>query len=600
MLFDRWYRSLIARWPLRTNKQPSICNAWRRQGAFLQHVIDGIEDPILVIDLEQQVQTMNRAARELVAKPKTPKTLACYQLLYGYDQPCDANHMPCPYQQVLTTEQSCKVLHKLTAPDGSEHTYEIAASPLRNDANQIIGVIETRRDITTHLSLAEELRASELNILRLSQYDLLTSLPNRLLFADRISQAIECAREQEAMVAVLIVDIDDFKYINDSFDHNDGDQIIKDAAKRLQDYLEAQETVARLGGDEFGIISAPFHEIEQAALIARRILHRFETPFELHEHRIVLGASVGISLYPMHGTGTDDLLRNADAALYQAKNQGGKNYQYYTEDLTTKSIDRVLLESNLHRALEQGEFVLHYQPQLDLLSNALSGLEALVRWQHPQMGMISPLRFIPLAEESGMITELGAWVLREACRQMQTWRSNEQFPPTATMSVNVSARQFDRTNLTDTVQQILTDTGLPAELLELEITESTVMRSPEGSVQILHQLRELGIRISIDDFGTGYSSLSHLKRLPLTKLKIDRSFVSDIPADVNDVAITRAIIALARNLSLEVLAEGVETLEQKNFLLREGCHTVQGFLFAKPMPAAECEQYIRGLNSPAA
>ncbi|MBK5970526.1 hypothetical protein CCR91_17635 [Thiorhodovibrio winogradskyi] len=575
-----------------------------RERSFLQHVIDGIDDPLMVICEDYQVIRINSAAARLAeSRGLTGQDLTCHQLLYSSDIPCAERGRECPLSAVLQLGKPSKVVHLEQGSEGSiaeageddpaERSYEISASPLYDDQGEIVGIIEVARDISEQLAIAAELKRSEHSVMRLSQYDLLTSLPNRLLFADRLSAGIAEARAHGACLAVMIVDLDRFKHINDSFDHHDGDEVLKGVAARLQHLVGEQETLARLGGDEFGIIPRPFQQQRVAAGLAERIHEVLLEPFALQGQRVLVGASIGIALYPKQGETADDLLRKADAALYSAKADGGKTTRFFTEELTADARDRLELEVNLQEALERDEFELYYQPQVDLNTGALSGVEALVRWRHPERGMISPGHFIPLAEESGLINPLGDWVLRTACEQMRVWREAGVLSPRASMSVNLSARQFEQAELAQKVLGIVQGSGLAASALEIEITESTVMQSPQRSIDCLHRLRQAGIKVAVDDFGTGYSSMSYLKRLPLTKLKIDRSFVSDIPEDTNDVAIVRAIIALGTSLSLELLAEGIETEQQRDFLLEEGCWLGQGYLFAKPLSDADFVRFAR-------
>ncbi len=569
----------------------------RGERAFLQHVIDGIEDPILVVSPEYEVLRMNRAAREASENSGLKVScVTCHQVTHQSNLPCTGTDRPCPLRTVLKTGLPCKVLHKHLAANGAQQTFEIAASPLSDDEGQVIGVIEASRDITEHLALLDELTEREIRYEHLAQHDPLTGLPNRLLFADRLEQVVHAAHRDNTRFAVLYVDLDQFKHVNDSFDHSYGDEVLTAVAQRLQALFRENDTIARMGGDEFTVILSNIRNDEDAALVARKILDTFKEPFYIQGHGVFLGASIGISMYPKHGIAVDDLVRNADTAMYRAKEEGRNTYQYYSEDLTARAFERVLLESNLHKALERSEMVLYYQPQLNLLTGDLCGLEALVRWQHPEMGLIPPSKFIPLAEESGIIVPMGKWILCEAIRQMKVWLEAGIVKPHALISVNLSAKQFDQSDLIEMIDHILSEAGLEPATLELEITESTMMRAPDLSGHVLQQLRNLGVQVAIDDFGTGYSSMSHLKMLPLTKLKIDKSFVSDIPQDTNDMAIAKAVIALANSLSLEVLAEGVETREQQEFLTREGCHSGQGYLYSRPLKAKDFEAYMESLK----
>ncbi|KXX64738.1 EAL domain-containing protein [Marichromatium gracile] len=572
--------------------------ALREERAFLQHVIDGIDEPILVIGLDYQVLRMNQCARELMRTiGLAPNAFRCHQLWQGRDEPCGDARNPCPLQRILDTRAPCKVVHHRTDKDGRERSFEVAASPLYDDDGHIVGIIEASREITERLHLLARLEASDQANTQLTRYDLLTGLPNRALFSERLTFAIEQARVQGDELAVLIVDLDRFKHINDSFDHSDGDRILKRVANRLRGLFAPGDTLARMGGDEFGVILRGLRGSDQVIGVAQRIIGAFSTPFELQGHNLVLGASIGISRYPEHGASGDDLIRNADAALYRAKAGGGGTFDFYTEELTAHAFEQVLLEGSLRQALAEESFVLHYQPQLELNGERLHGLEALVRWQHPELGLVAPGKFIPLAEESGLIVPLGRWVLAEACRQMAEWRDAGLLSAETMMCVNLSTKQFADHELLGVIQRSLRESGLAAGQLELEVTESVMMRASDQVIPQLERLRALGIKVALDDFGTGYSSLSYLKRLPFTKLKIDRSFVSELPEDASDVAITKAIIALAESLSLDVLAEGVETARQRDFLRVHGCRLAQGFLYSRPLSATECKRYLAALSA---
>ncbi len=574
--------------------------AARDERSFLQHVIDGIEDPILVIGPQYQVLRMNRAAREkalAVNGASGAQALQCYALAHQKDAPCRAPDTPCPRDQVLREGRSVRLLHKppLRDADGPERrrTFEVAASPLLDDQGRIAAMIEVSRDITEYLSLLDELKERELSYAYLAQHDALTGLPNRILLADRLTQALNAARRRAGRAALLLVDLDGFKHINDSFDHGFGDQVLQQVAQRFKDLLREEDTIARMGGDEFALILPQVQVSEYASLVARKLLAALEAPFEVRTQRVFVGASIGIGIFPEHGGRVDDLIRNADAAMYQAKAGGRNTFRYYSAEMTDRAFERVQLEASLRSALERDELVLYYQPQFDIASRRVTGFEALIRWRHPEQGLISPLRFIPLAEESGLIVPMGEWILRQACTRLKTLKAAGLAGEEALMCVNLSPKQFDQPDLAARVKAIIEDTGIAPSTLELEITESAMMNEPEESAAVLRGLREIGVKVAIDDFGTGYSSLSYLKLLPFTKLKIDQSFVSDIPGDLNDVAITQAIIALGNSLSLEILAEGVETEEQRQFLEREGCTTGQGHVFARALPVDELEAFLR-------
>jgi diguanylate cyclase (GGDEF)-like protein/PAS domain S-box-containing protein len=588
---ERWMGLGVAR---DISERKRARQALEAERAFLQNVMDGIDDPILVIARDYTVLRMNRIARQASAVVQLDTScLKCYQVSHQSEQPCSGTEHPCPLQEVLSTGRTCRVIHTHNGRNGEQRTLEMVATPLRDERRALIGIIESSRDITEQLALVEQLREKDLSYAHLVQHDTLTGLPNRLLFADRLSQGIRRAHRRGTKLAVLFVDLDRFKHINDSFDHNYGDEVLRSVAKRLRTIFREDDTLARMGSDEFAIILTELKQDSDAALVARKILGLFAESFKVQGHRLFLGACIGLSLYPEHGDSVDELVRNADAALHRAKEEGRNTYQYYSQDLTAKAFERILLEASLHQAVVHGELILHYQPQLDLASGEVCGVEALVRWQHPEMGLVSPARFIPLAEESGSILGIGEWVLYEATRQMQRWQTAGLMAESAIVSVNLSVKQFDQDDMIEMVHAALEDSSLSPGSLELEITESIMLQAPELAARRLARLRKLGARIAVDDFGTGYSSLSYLRSLPLTKLKVDQSFVSDLPHDPNDVAIAKAVIGLARSLSLEVLAEGIETDEQLNFLIREGCHTGQGYLFSRPLDANALEQYLR-------
>ncbi len=436
----------------------------------------------------------------------------------------------------------------------------------------------------------QELENAERHIERLAFYDALTGLPNRALCMDRLEQAIALAAREQFGVAVFFIDLDHFKNINDSLGHQAGDHLLEEIARRLQRTLRREDTVARLGGDEFVVILSDVSE-ESVNRVAEKVLTAVRQPCQVLGHRLHVSCSIGVAFYPTDGDTAELLLRNADGAMYRAKKEGRDRVRYYTADINRRAVARLALEEALHQALERGEFLLHYQPRIDAESGHILGVEALVRWQHPQRGLVPPGEFIPLAEQTGLIQPLGQWVLEEACRQAMTWQS-AGFEPLA-VAVNISQRQFMDRSLASHVQRLLDRTGLWPALLELEITETMIATRVDEGVAMLEELAALGVRLAIDDFGTGYSSLSQLKRFPVHVLKIDKSFVEGVPDEPGDLAIVRAILSLARVLGLDVVAEGVETEEQFHFLRLEGCREMQGYYLAKPMPAAELEKRLR-------
>ncbi|KAA8713154.1 phosphodiesterase DibA [Pseudomonas cannabina] len=427
------------------------------------------------------------------------------------------------------------------------------------------------------------IKRSEQELAQLAHYDALTELPNRLLLTDRISQALTSARSSRRGCALLLVDLDNFRNINDSLGHNIGDEVLKAAAERLKVLSGSDTTVSRLGGDEFALLVKNCTQMVHAAALAQQVINAFKPPYAIAGHQLFVTASIGISLFPGDALTAEQLLRNADSALFKAKNDGREGFALYTEELTAQAQQRVQLASELRQAIEQEELRVFYQPVYDLNTGRICAAEALVRWQHPTRGMVSPGEFIPIAEQNGLIVDIDAWVLNTACRQMQTWLAAGV--PIASVAVNVSSRLFSRGDLDRQVAQVLSETGLDPVFLELEVTESAVMEDPEQAIEQLHRLRELGLSLAIDDFGTGYSSLLRLKSMPVQKLKIDQGFVAGLPGDDDDIAIVRAVIALASSLGMHVLAEGIEHASQASFLLSNGCQLGQGYWFARPMAA---------------
>jgi diguanylate cyclase (GGDEF)-like protein/PAS domain S-box-containing protein len=440
-----------------------------------------------------------------------------------------------------------------------------------------------------------QIKHSEAQLEYLAHHDPLTDMPNRVLFQARVSHAIHLARRHDSRLGLLFLDMDGFKNINDSLGHPAGDELLQAIARRMTGHVRAEDTLARLGGDEFVILLENLRDSKEAAIVAQNVLGLLMQPFRLGGGQdVFIGASIGISLFPDDAEDATQLVRNADAALYQAKGQGRNTYRFYTEALTRSANERLRMESNLRRALEHGESVLHYQPQIALRDGRLIGAEALVRWLSPEGSLIPPAQFIPLAEETGLIRPLGEWVLRDACSQFRAW--TDAGLPQVTLAVNLSSRQFEQRDLAARVGEILAETGFPAAHLELEITESAIMEQGEQAMATLEQLKRLGVSLSIDDFGTSYSSLAYLKRFAVDKLKIDQSFIRDIPHNSNDQEIAATIIAMARNLKLHVLAEGVETEAQLAFLRQHGCDAYQGYLYSRPVPASEFKRFLATLG----
>jgi diguanylate cyclase (GGDEF)-like protein len=449
----------------------------------------------------------------------------------------------------------------------------------------------------TTIDITERKRAEE-QVKHLAFHDPLTSLPNRLLFNDRLTLAVAQAHRHNQKMAVLFLDLDRFKVINDSLGHSVGDELLRQVAERIQEHVREGDTVARLGGDEFTLLVPGINVEEDAAKIARKICDAIHAPFWIDGRELFVTTSLGVSVYPSDGHDAETLVRNADSAMYRAKEQGRDNYQLYTPAMNAKAIERLSLESRLRQAVANDELELHFQPFIDLKTAEVLGAEALLRWRHPELGLIPPGEFIPIAELSGLIVPIGEWVLRTACAEARKW--HQQGFQGLTVSVNLSSRQFQQTDLVSQVTQALEETGLEADKLDLEITESNAMQNAEHSINTLWGLKKQGVRISMDDFGTGYSSLNYLKRFPIDRIKLDQSFVRDLPGDKDDAAIAMAVIAMGRSLELVVIAEGVETEEQLAFLKGHECDQLQGFLLSRPLPSDAFETFLKESRAPQA
>lgn len=547
-------------------------------------IVDGSSNEIYVFDADTLlfVQANRGAYENLGYTPHELLTMTPADINPEYDlQAFEACLAP-----VLAGEREQVKLETIhQRKDGSTYPVELRLQLSRSETPPVFVALVL--DIT-------ERKQAEARLNHLAYYDDLTGLPNRALFADRMHQAMSEADRHECMAAIMYLDLDLFKHINDSLGHDAGDSLLVQVARRLSGAVREGDTVARMGGDEFTIILPDVGHVNEVSMVADRIMTVFSEPFRVEDRDLYISASIGITLYPLDDCDLEGLLKDADTAMYHAKDAGRNRYQFYSTQMTAQAMDRLQIEHGLRRALAEDEFEIHYQPKVNLHSGAITGMEALLRWRHPKQGLLSPGHFIGVAEETGLIVPLGEWVLRRAC--VETRRLQCAGFPRLSVAVNISARQF-HSDLVETVSRILEESRLSACYLELEITESLLMGDARELTEMLEQLAGLGVKLLIDDFGTGYSSLNYLKRFPIHALKIDRSFVKDITTNPDDAAITTAIINMAHSLGLETVAEGVEQEEQLDFLVSRACDFMQGFYFSRPVPADELLQMLQAGRS---
>jgi diguanylate cyclase (GGDEF)-like protein/PAS domain S-box-containing protein len=533
------------------------------------------------------------------------RILECNQAaahMFGYDSPKEILATPITdiYQMISDRESFLRRLKSEKSLTNHETNYRrkngesawamINATLVDDDSGTASFIEGTFVDIT-------ERKVAEERVQSLAYFDALTGLPNRTLLRDRLSLALAGARRKKSKVALFFLDLDRFKNINDSLGHSAGDLLLKGVAERLKAWGREHDTIARLGGDEFVVVASDVNDIVDAAVAAQRLMDGLTAEMVIQGHSLSVSCSLGISIYPEHGTDSETLIKHADAAMYTAKDNGRNNFQFFTSDMNAQAVERLNLENTLRTALDRKELFLMYQPQMDIASRKITGLEALLRWQHPKMGLVPPDEFIRTAENSGLIVPIGEWVLRTACSQARKWQ--DEGLTAVSVAVNVSAVQFRREGFSELIRQVLFEAGLAPQYLELEVTESLLLSSADVTLSVLQELKNMGLSLAIDDFGTGYSSLSYLKRFPVSKLKIDRSFVRDVALNPDDAAITTAIISMAKSLNLKVIAEGVEDEAQMSFLRAHHCDEIQGYYFSKPLVADEVADKLRAEHSEA-
>ncbi len=549
--------------------------------AHQAQIIGQIHDSVVSTDLEGYITNWNMGSERLLGYKSSEMIGKHIKLVYLKE---DYKSLK-KNIDILMQEGECKAEIRLVKKSKEVIFAELSLSLLKDERGKPIGIIGFSQD-TTDRKKAEDALREQKNILRhQAHHDALTRLPNRVLFTDRLEQGIEKAKRQKVGLALFFIDLDKFKHINDSLGHGVGDSVLKLVAKRLKGIIRKEDTLARLSGDEFTVIMEELTQPEDASLLAEKILEILAEAMYIDDHVLYVSGSIGISLYPQDATNAQELLKYADTAMYKAKEEGRNNFQFYSSEMTELALEHMVMKTSLRQAIDNEEFILHYQPQIDTSTNTLVGLEALVRWQHPTMGILIPDTFIPMAEETGMIVEIDQWVMKTAMKQISKWYGAGLRP--GVLALNISTNQLESTDFFQKIEENMKRYGFKSEWLELEVTEGQMLKKPEETITKLERINNLGIGISIDDFGTGYSSLSLLKRLPINRLKIDRSFIKDIPDDEEDVAIVQAILALAGSLKLNLIAEGVETLEQRDFLIENGCINIQGHYYSHPMPAEE-------------
>ena len=550
-------------------------------------VLECIHDSVISTDLKGNITSWNKGSTLLFGY--VYKQVIGKSILELYDE--NNNHTLLELFSLLNTEDNLTIEAYMLKEDQTRIICDISLSVSRDENEKIDGYVGYIQDITTQKKtqtlLAEQTKQLEYQ----ANHDTLTNLPNRALFKDRLAQSIIRAKRNSEQFALLFIDLDQFKKINDSLGHHVGDEVLIEAAKRINSVLREEDSLARLGGDEFTVILKNIKNIQNISVVAQKIIDVMKEPITIAIHNLYVTSSIGISIYPDDAKNDLNLIKYADAAMYKAKDEGRNNYQFYSSSMTAYAFEHVVMESSLRVAIKEEQFVVYFQPQYDTKIEKLIGMEALVRWNHPSLGLIPPGKFIPIAEETGLIIEIDKLVMKNAMLQFSKWYKQGYNP--GLLSLNLAMKQLNQDDFLEYIQNFMSSVNFKSEWLELEVTEGQVMNNPEASIEKLNSIHNMGIQIAIDDFGTGYSSLSYLKKLPLDKLKIDQSFIRDIPEDEDDMAITRAIIALGKSLNLKLIAEGVETQEQRDFLEATGCDYIQGYFYSRPIPEDEIEELLK-------
>jgi diguanylate cyclase (GGDEF)-like protein/PAS domain S-box-containing protein len=551
-----------------------------------QVTLNSIGDAVMSTDVWGQVTYLNTVAENLTGWSREEAAGHGLEEVFQIIDATTRKPLQSPMQVAIHENKTaclppnCVLIRR----DGHEAAIEDSTAPIHDRRGQITGAVMVFHDVSTA-------RAQSLKLSYLAQHDSLTDLPNRTLLNDRLTQAISLAYRHRQKLALLFLDLDRFKHINDSLGHAVGDRLLQSVAQRLSACVRSSDTVSRQGGDEFVVLLSELTRAQDATVIADKILLAIATPYLIDQHELHISASIGIVTYPDDGTEAETLMKNADIAMYHAKDAGRNNYQFFKPEMNVHAVERQSLEEGLRHALERQELVLHYQPKINLQTGSIIGAEALVRWRHPKRGVVPPAKFIPIAEECGFIVRIGQWVMHEACCQARIWQ--EKGLPALRIAVNISAAELRAKDFVAGVRAILTETGLEPHYLELELTETFLMQDSKSTVAVLKDLKDIGVQLAVDDFGTGYSSLSYVKRFPIDTLKIDRSFVRDLVTDDDDASIVSAVISMGKSLHMRVVAEGVETPEQLQFLREHSCPFAQGYYFSPPVVAGEFTQLLR-------